>query len=111
MSFNGKEIKGVLCDITGVLTESVSAGGSQPIDGSIDALNRLKKAGKLLELIIYSFLVLHNVSIFKDSFLNIYIFHISGIPFRLVTNETQRTRKGIVDNLQKHGFDVPLEDV
>ena len=58
MSFNGKEIKGVLCDITGVLTESVSAGGSQPIDGSIDALNRLKKAGKLLELIIYSFLVL-----------------------------------------------------
>ena len=51
MSFNGKEIKGVLCDITGVLTESVSAGGSQPIDGSIDALKRLKKAGKLLELI------------------------------------------------------------
>ena len=47
MSFNGKEIKGVLCDITGVLTESVSAGGSQPIDGSIDALKRLKKAGKL----------------------------------------------------------------
>ena len=46
MSFNGKQIKGVLCDITGVLTESVSAGGSQPIDGSIDALNRLKKAGK-----------------------------------------------------------------
>ena len=57
MSFNGKEIKGVLCDITGVLTESVSAGGSQPIDGSIDALNRLKKAGKLLELIIYFFLI------------------------------------------------------
>ena len=57
MSFNGKEIKGVLCDITGVLTESVSAGGSQPIDGSIDALNRLKKAGKLLELILYFFLI------------------------------------------------------
>ena len=47
MSSNGKEIKGILCDITGVLTESVSGGGSQPIDGSIDALNRLKNAGKV----------------------------------------------------------------
>ena len=47
MSFNGKEIKGVLCDITGVLTESVSGGGSQPIDGSIDALKRLREAGKM----------------------------------------------------------------
>ena len=47
----------------------------------------------------------------NSAFQAISIFHISGIPFRLVTNETQRTRKGIVDNLQKHGFDVPLEDV
>ena len=46
MTFNGKEIKGVLCDITGVLTESVSGGGSQPIKGSIDALQRMKDAGK-----------------------------------------------------------------
>ena len=53
MSFNGKQIKGVLCDITGVLTESVSGGGSQPIEGSIDALNRLKKAGKIpLRLVV-----------------------------------------------------------
>ena len=41
--------------------------------------------------------------------LSIFIFQ--GIPFRLVTNETQRTRQGIVDNLQKRGFDVPFEDV
>ena len=45
MTFNGKKINGVLCDITGVLTESVSGGGSQPIEGSIDALGRLKEAG------------------------------------------------------------------
>ena len=53
MSFNGKEIKGVLCDITGVLTESVSGGGSQPIDGSIEALARLKKAGKTAKSIYF----------------------------------------------------------
>merc|ERR1711983_314524 len=27
------------------------------------------------------------------------------------TNETQKTRQGIVDSLHKHGFDVPLHDV
>ena len=41
----------------------------------------------------------------------IYGFTFLGIPFRLVTNETQNTRQGIVDKLHKHGFDVPLEDV
>ena len=46
MTFNGKKINGVLCDITGVLTESVSEGGSKPIEGSVEALNRLKMAGK-----------------------------------------------------------------
>ena len=45
MTFNGKKIKGVLCDITGVLTESVSGGGSMPIEGSVKALERLKAAG------------------------------------------------------------------
>ena len=50
MTFNGKNIKGVLCDITGVLTESVSEGGSQPIEGSIDALQRMKAAGKVIDL-------------------------------------------------------------
>ena len=45
MTFNGKKIKGVLCDITGVLTESVSGGGSQAIEGSVEALKRLKAAG------------------------------------------------------------------
>ena len=50
MTFNGKAIKGVLCDITGVLTESVSEGGSRPIEGSIEALQRLKAAGKVISL-------------------------------------------------------------
>ena len=45
MTFNGRKIKGVLCDITGVLTESVSGGGSQAITGSVEALQRLKAAG------------------------------------------------------------------
>ena len=45
MTFNGRKIKGVLCDITGVLTESVSRGGSQAITGSVEALQRLKAAG------------------------------------------------------------------
>ena len=48
MTFNGRKIKGVLCDITGVLTESVSGGGSQPITGSVEALQRLKAAGTCL---------------------------------------------------------------
>ena len=45
MTFNGRKIKGVLCDITGVLTESVSGGGSKAITGSVEALQRLKAAG------------------------------------------------------------------
>ena len=55
MTFNGKKIKGILCDITGVLTESVSGGGSSPIEGSIDALERLKAAGKF-KLLVFEFL-------------------------------------------------------
>ena len=54
MTFNGKNIKGVLCDITGVLTDSVSEGGSQPVDGSIDALQRMKAAGKVISPIFMS---------------------------------------------------------
>ena len=45
MTFNGRKIKGVLCDITGVLAESVSGGGSQAITGSVEALQRLNAAG------------------------------------------------------------------
>ena len=42
MTFNGKKIKGILLDITGVLTESVSGGGSRPVAGSVEAVNRIK---------------------------------------------------------------------
>ena len=45
MTFNGKKIKGILLDITGVLTESVSGGGSRPVAGSVEAVNRIKAAG------------------------------------------------------------------
>ena len=44
MSFNGKAIKAVLLDITGVLTESTSD-GSRPIEGSVDAVKRIVDAG------------------------------------------------------------------
>lgn len=43
MSFNGKEIKGVLLDITGVLVES-SSSGPRAIAGSVEAVEALKKA-------------------------------------------------------------------
>ena len=45
MSFNGKVIKAVLLDITGVLTESTSD-GSRPIQGSVEAVQRIVDAGK-----------------------------------------------------------------
>merc|ERR1711983_551616 len=44
MSLNGKDIKGVLLDITGVLVESTT-GGSKAIPGSIEAVKNLSAAG------------------------------------------------------------------
>lgn len=44
MSLNGKQIKGVLLDITGVLVESTTE-GPRAIKGSVDAVARLQKAG------------------------------------------------------------------
>ena len=44
MSLNGKDIKGVLLDITGVLVESTST-GSVAIQGSIEAVKKLSAAG------------------------------------------------------------------
>ncbi len=41
MSLNGKVVKGVLLDITGVLIESGAA-----IAGSVEAVNKLEQAGK-----------------------------------------------------------------
>ena len=111
MTFNGRKIKGVLCDITGVLTESVSGGGSKAITGSVEALQRLKAAGICLQRSIdqTKTIELNHFMFCLELMISVFLF--LGIPFRLVTNETQNTRQGIVDKLHKHGFDVPLEDV
>ena len=77
MTFNGKKIKGVLCDISGTLTDW-DGKEATPIQGSIDALKRIKA---------------------------------EGIPLRLVTNDTQQTRQGIVDSLTALGFDIQLEEI
>ena len=44
MSFNGKNIEGVLLDISGVLKEG-TATGSVAIEGSIEAVEKLNNAG------------------------------------------------------------------
>jgi len=45
MGLKGASVKGVLCDITGVLAESSSEGDGVAIPGSIESINRLKSAG------------------------------------------------------------------
>jgi len=45
MSLTGAPVQGLLCDITGVLAESASDGDGVVIPGSVDAINRLVKAG------------------------------------------------------------------
>ena len=47
MTFNGKTVKGVLLDITGVLVESSAVGDGIAIQGSIEAIKRLNSAGKI----------------------------------------------------------------
>ena len=71
MSFNGKPVKGVLLDITGVLQEDGKA-----IPGSVEAVEKLKNA---------------------------------GIDVRFVTNETQLTRKRLVEKLHGMKFSMPEE--
>ena len=71
MSFNGKPVKGVLLDITGVLQEDGKA-----IPGSVEAVEKLKNA---------------------------------GIDVRFVTNETQLTRKKLVEKLHGMKFSMPEE--
>ena len=44
MSLNGKVVKGVLLDITGVLVES-STSGPKAIAGSVEAVKKLEDAG------------------------------------------------------------------
>ena len=49
MSFNGKPIRGVLLDITGVLMESSSVEDTKlAIPGSVEAVQRLITAGSSL---------------------------------------------------------------
>jgi len=45
MSLSGRSVLGVLCDITGVLSESSSEGDGTAIPGSVDAIKRLFDAG------------------------------------------------------------------
>lgn len=35
----------------------------------------------------------------------------AGIPVRFVTNETQNTRKGLVDKLHRLGYSMPEQEV
>jgi len=50
MTFNGKTIKGVLLDISGVLTESTTE-GSEAINGSVDAVNKIQDSGIQVRLV------------------------------------------------------------
>jgi ribonucleotide monophosphatase NagD (HAD superfamily) len=47
MSLNGRKVKGVLLDITGVLAESSSTGDGTAIQGSVEAVKKLKSAGNI----------------------------------------------------------------
>lgn len=47
MSFNGKPIKGVLLDITGVLAESSAEGDGKAIPGSVEAVKKLASKGEM----------------------------------------------------------------
>jgi len=73
MTFNGKTIKGVLLDITGVLQEDGKA-----IPGSVEAVQKLQNA---------------------------------GLCVRFVTNETQLTRKKLVEKLHGMKFSMPEESI
>eukprot|EP00088_Acartia_fossae_P015958 TRINITY_DN18871_c0_g1_i2.p1 TRINITY_DN18871_c0_g1~~TRINITY_DN18871_c0_g1_i2.p1 ORF type:complete len:266 (-),score=37.13 TRINITY_DN18871_c0_g1_i2:172-969(-) len=45
LELKGGKVKGVLCDITGVLKESATTADGVAIQGSIEAIERLRKAG------------------------------------------------------------------
>ena len=45
MSLNGRAVKGVLLDITGVLLESAAVGDGHAIPGSIEAIEKLNGNG------------------------------------------------------------------
>ena len=47
MSLNGVGVKRVLLDITGVLVESSAEGDGKAINGSVQAVQKLKEAGEL----------------------------------------------------------------
>lgn len=73
MSWLRRPIRGVLCDISGVLKD-----GSNVIPGSIEAVNLIQE---------------------------------SGLPFRLVTNESQETRTSLARKLTMLGFNVNEKDI
>jgi len=45
MTLSGSKVKGILCDITGVLKESTTSGDGVAIKGSIEAITRCEAAG------------------------------------------------------------------
>ena len=49
MSLNGTAVKGVLLDITGVLAESSSEGDGQAVQGSVQAVQKLRDQGEDLD--------------------------------------------------------------
>lgn len=101
MSFNNKAIRGVLLDITGVLVESSASGDGVAIQGSIRAIERMKEAGKENITIISANIIEFKYWIFLLSNL--------GIQVRFVTNETQKTRKALVEKLHRLGYSMEEE--
>jgi ribonucleotide monophosphatase NagD (HAD superfamily) len=86
----------VLLDITGVLLESSSVTDTNlAIEGSVEAVQRLNDAGKVL-----LGLCSEKVS-----------FRFVGIPVRFVTNETQRTRDSLVAKLHNNGYSMESDTV
>ncbi|TRY63027.1 hypothetical protein TCAL_05569 [Tigriopus californicus] len=100
MSFNGKPIKGVLLDITGVLAESSAEGDGQVIFGSVEAVKKLTDKG----------LLKHGKSRNEIS-PGVKVFPFSGIQVRFLTNETQRTRRNLMEKLHRLGFSMNETDI
>jgi len=90
-----REIRAVLLDITGVLVESSAKGDGVAVQGSVDAVRKLTETG--------------NEG--PTHYTMTHIFVLEGVPFRLVTNETQKTRAALVAKLTRLGFNVPEEKV
>lgn len=54
MFLNGKIVKGVLLDITGVLAESSAEGDGLAVQGSVQAVQKLRDQGKYILTIFFN---------------------------------------------------------